>query len=96
MRRYRFLAVDRDEHYGQRLYYWLRPKRLPIVGALFVMYGVVRQLFCRGRLLGGAVFGWDWNEVFLCSEPRNELDAEGDYELEAEHGDEEGQYVCWP
>lgn len=32
----------------------------------------------------------------FCREPRNELDAEGNYELEAEHGDKEYDDVAWP
>ena len=91
------LMVDGVEHYRQRLYYWLRPRRLLIVEALWAMYvSVVRLLVGLGRLLCSGAFRGDWNEVLLRCEPRNELDAEGDYELEAEHGDKEYDDVAWP
>lgn len=91
------LVVDGVEHYRQRLYYALRPSRQLIVEALRAMcVSVVRLLVGLGRLLCSGAFRGDWNEVLLRREPRNELDAEGNYELEAEHGGKEYDDVAWP
>ena len=56
----------------------------------------VRLLVSRGGLLCGSGIFVDGDEILLSCEPRDELDAEGDDELVAEHGDEKYDDVAGP